>query len=206
MAAISLFDDFPLNTTVNLLPKDGEVLLYKNLFSELESKQLMERLLKKIDWRQDNITLFGRTVVQPRLTAWYGVLDKPYTYSGLTMKPQPWTEDLLFIKDKIEPIAGVRYTSVLLNLYRNGQDSMGWHSDDEPELGKKPTISSVSFGAERIFKLKHKKEKSLSQSVLLTNGSHLLMKGETQHYWMHAIPKTRKPMQPRINLTFRVIS
>ena len=206
MTAISIFDDFSSNFPVNVLPHDGEAMLYANSFNELESKQLMNGLLKNINWRQDNIKLFGRMVAQPRLTAWYGDLNKPYTYSGLTMQPKVWTEELLFIKSKIEPVAGVRYTSVLLNLYRNGQDSMGWHSDNEPELGRNPVISSVSFGAERMFKFKHLRDKSLNKSVLLTNGSHLLMKGETQHYWAHAIPKTKKPMQPRINLTFRVIS
>jgi len=205
MTALSLFGDSFSAVPVNKLPCDGEVYLLDKTFDFEESNNLLEALLAKIAWRQDCITLFGRSVPQPRLTAWYGDLDKPYTYSGLTMQPNAWTKELLLIKDRIEPIAGVYYTSVLLNLYRTGLDSMGWHSDDEPELGKNPTISSVSFGGERVFKLKHKKNKTLSQSILLTHGSHLLMKGQTQHHWLHAIPKTQKPISPRINLTFRVI-
>jgi alkylated DNA repair dioxygenase AlkB len=121
------------------------------------------------------------------------------------MKPTAWLPELLEIKKKIETVAQVDFTTVLLNLYRNGQDSMGWHSDDEKELGLNPLIVSVSFGATRIFKLQHNNDKSLRQSLELTDGNLLVMQGQTQHFWKHAIPKTSKITEPRINLTFRII-
>lgn len=187
------------------MPQDGEVFYLSDFFTIEESKQFYSALLQKIDWQQDKIKIFGKTHDVPRLTALYGNADKPYTYSGITMKPTAWLPELLEIKNKIEKIVMANFTTVLLNLYRNGQDSMGWHSDDEKELGLNPVIVSVSFGANRMFKLQHKSDKHLKQSIELTNGSLLLMQGQTQHYWKHAIPKTSKIGEPRINLTFRVI-
>lgn len=189
----------------NCLPKDGEVFYISDFFTKKESENFFETLLKNIEWQQDKIKLFGKTHDVPRLTALYGNANKHYTYSGITMQPKAWLPELLEIKKKIETVARVDFTTVLLNLYRNGQDSMGWHSDDEKELGLNPVIVSVSLGASRIFKLQHKNDKHLKQSIELTNGSLLLMQGQTQHYWKHAVPKTSKIVEPRINLTFRII-
>jgi len=131
---------------------------------------------------------------------------KPYTYSGTKMEPYPWTPTLLFIKEKIEKKTNINFTSVLLNLYRNGKDSVGWHKDDENELGENPPIGSVSFGETRPFQIRHKFRKELKKvEIPLTHGSFLLMAGPMQHFWEHQIPKTAKNIQPRINLTFRII-
>ena len=149
--------------------------------------------------------MFGKPVLIPRLSAWYGNEGASYTYSGLTLQPNAWTDELLSIKQKIETISGATFNSVLLNFYRHGQDSMGWHADDEPELGKMPTIASLSLGAERRFLLRAKNNHHQKHEIPLNNGSLLVMSGNTQHYWQHAIPKTRLPTKPRINLTFRQI-
>ncbi len=193
------------NKYQNLLPKDGEVFYLPDFFTKEENKRYYNALLQKIEWQQDKIKLFGKTHDVPRLTALYGNADKPYTYSSITMKSTAWLPELLEIKNKIEEVVKSDFTTVLLNLYRTGKDSMGWHSDDEKELGLNPLIVSVSFGATRIFKLQHNNDKSLRQSLELTDGSLLLMQGQTQHFWKHAIPKTSKITEPRINLTFRVI-
>ncbi|NJP09044.1 MAG: alpha-ketoglutarate-dependent dioxygenase AlkB [Leptolyngbyaceae cyanobacterium RU_5_1] len=185
---------------------DGDILIYKNLFSSTESSTFFTNLLNDVNWQQDYIKLYGKSIPLPRLTAWYGDGDKSYTYSGIKMKPKSWTPTLLEIKSRIEKLAEMRFNSVLLNLYRNGKDSVAWHSDDELELGQNPPIGSVSFGGSRRFSLRHKHRKDLKIiDIDLTNGSFLLMKGATQHYWQHQIPKTAKIVQPRINLTFRVI-
>jgi alkylated DNA repair dioxygenase AlkB len=190
----------------NLEMPDAEVRLYPGLFGVEESDRLYQELNQTILWQQDQIKIFGKTVPLPRLTAWYGEPGKSYTYSGIQMTPYEWTRSLVEIKSRIEPLAGVEFNSVLLNLYRTGQDSVAWHSDDEPELGENPVIGSVSFGGTRRFALKHKYRKELSKvEVDLTHGSFLLMAGSTQHFWQHQIAKTTKKVQPRINLTFRVI-
>jgi len=160
-------------------------------------------LTREIGWQEAEITMFGKQMKIPRLQAWYG--DKNYAYSGIQLTPLPLTETLMSIKERIEPLSGVVYNSVLLNLYRDGNDSMGWHSDDEPELGEQPTIGSVSFGQARKFHLRHKTKKLPSVKFELGSGSFLLMKDEIQTHWQHQIPKIKKPMEPRINLTFRVI-
>lgn len=186
---------------------DADVVFYEHLFNLEDSDRLYAELEQTIQWRQDQITVFGKTVPLPRLTAWYGEPEKSYTYSGIEMHPEPWTCTLLEIKSRIEEIAGVKFNSVLLNKYRTGQDRVGWHSDDEPELGQNPVIGSVSFGETRRFVFKHKYKKELNKpAIALTHGSFLLMKGRTQHFWQHQIPKTTKVMKPRINLTFRVIT
>jgi alkylated DNA repair dioxygenase AlkB len=188
----------------NILPKDGEVLFFPNFFNKAESDRLFKSLIDNILWQQDQIKFYGKMIDLPRLTAWYGDNDKPYTYSGIPMKPHSWTPDLLEIKNKIEKEAKVNFTSVLLNLYRDGKDSVAWHCDDEPELGSNPVIGSVSFGATRTFKFRHLQDKTVVK-VELTHGSFVLMQGETQHKWEHEIPKTSKILTPRVNLTFRVI-
>lgn len=202
----SLFDnpDTIKLTGNNILPKDGEVLFFPNYFNKADSDRLFKSLTDKILWQQDQIKFFGKMIDLPRLTAWYGENDLPYTYSGIPMKPHSWTPDLLEIKNKIEKEAKVNFSSVLLNLYRDGKDSVAWHCDDEKELGINPVIGSVSFGATRTFKFRHLQDK-IVEKVELTHGSFVLMQGETQHKWEHEIPKTSKTLTPRINLTFRVI-
>lgn len=186
---------------------DGEVIFYEHFFDAQTSEKIYAELMQQTAWRQDAITLFGKTMPLPRLTAWYGDPGKSYTYSGIPMDPQPWTPTLKWIKEAIEPVCEVTFNSVLLNLYRDGNDSVAWHSDDEPELGENPVIGSVSLGAARKFAFKHKKEptKYKVQSLELTSGSLLIMRGATQHHWYHQIPKTSKKVGSRINLTFRVI-
>ena len=178
---------------------------YPNFFEVLQSEQLFTKLLNEIPWQLDNITIFGKTHPQPRLTALFGNEGKPYSYSNIVMQPHPWNPILMFIKTEIETICDENFTTVLLNLYRDGRDSNGWHADNEKELGRNPVIASVSFGAERSFHLKHNSIPDAKQKITLENGSLLIMKGETQHFWKHQIPKTTKPIGSRINLTFRII-
>ncbi len=189
-----------------LLPFNGEVVYNEHFFTPAESDAYFTHLVDDIAWKQEPIKMFGKSVLQPRLTAWYGNNGKSYSYSGITMQPRPFTDALLQIKQRIEPLAGVVFTSALLNYYRNGQDSMGWHRDNEKELGRNPVIGSVSFGAARRFQLRNYADKGLVKTISLTHGSFLLMRGETQHYWEHRIPKTSQPTGPRINITFRVIA
>lgn len=183
---------------------DADITLFENFFSIVESNEYLQKLLNEINWRHDKIKIFGKEIFQPRLTALYGDEGLEYTYSGLRMQPEPWNYPLSFIKNRIENIAGVAFTTCLLNLYRDGKDSMGWHQDNEKELGKNPIIASVSFGAMRNFQLKHIHQHQLGTiTIPLGHGSLLLMKGPTQHFWKHQIPKTKKPLSARINLTFR---
>ncbi|MBH8561688.1 alpha-ketoglutarate-dependent dioxygenase AlkB [Nostoc sp. CENA67] len=185
---------------------DAEITLYHSYFTVKESDEILQRLFMEVNWRQDKIKCYGKEINLPRLTAWYGDIGKNYTYSKITMNPIPWTPVLLWIKKRVEEIAQVSFNSVLLNFYRDGKDSVSWHSDDEPELGKDPIIYSVSFGGERKFQLRHKFQKKLEKIEFnLTHGSLLIMKGKTQEYWQHQIPKTTKLVMPRINLTFRII-
>lgn len=184
---------------------DAEVWYAPAFFDSQTSDLYFKQLLEQVNWKQENIKLFGKEMPMPRLTAWYG--DKGYTYSGLENKPQPWLPVLLQIKEKIQNATGHSYNSVLLNLYQNGQHSMGWHSDDEPELGPEPGIASVSFGAARRFGFRHRYNKAQKNLYLtIAHGSLLLMQGPTQHNWQHAIPKTARPTGNRINLTFRNIT
>jgi alkylated DNA repair dioxygenase AlkB len=167
---------------------------------------VMRRLIDEVPWRAEKIVVWGRTYPQPRLIAWYGDAGKNYTYSGLSLSPLPWTQALLDIKCRVEAIAGTEFNSVLVNYYRDHRDSMGLHSDDEPELGKRPILASLSLGEERTFILKHKREKALKPVRLkLASGSLLLMKGDSQRYWKHGIEKETRPCGPRVNLTFRRI-
>ena len=161
------------------------------------------RLRDEIAWEHGEVKLFGKTYKEPRLSAWYGDQQAVYTYSGKTLAPKPWTPLLLELKDKLEAQTGTAFNSVLLNLYRDGLDSMGAHSDNEPELGPEPAIASLSLGAVRRFVLRHKREHTRRHELLLAHGSLLLMSGPTQQHWKHSLPKTKGVDQPRINLTFR---
>ena len=194
-----------LTSTENIT--DGQVIIYQHFFDQKTSERFFSELLNNINWQQEKTKIFGKEVNLPRLTAWYGDTGKSYTYSGITMNPDPWSPNLLAIKEKIEETVQVSFNSVLANLYRNGQDYVSWHSDDEKELDKNPTIASVSFGATRRFLLRHRSNKNLETVDLsLGHGSLLIMKGSTQHYWKHQVPKTAKVKTARINLTFRVIN
>jgi alkylated DNA repair dioxygenase AlkB len=184
---------------------DADIILYNGFFNKIQSDRYYHALLSGIDWNQDQIKYYGKLHKLPRLTAWYGETGKPYTYSGIQMNPKHWTTELMEIKQKIESVAHVQFTSVLLNRYRIGSDSVSWHSDDEKELGTNPVIGSVTFGESRKFQLRHKTLKKVQQDIVLTHGSFLLMRGTTQHHWQHQIPKTTKKIRDRINLTFRVI-
>ncbi|MDX1300990.1 alpha-ketoglutarate-dependent dioxygenase AlkB [Photobacterium sp.] len=180
----------------------GRLYWAPHFFSAQQADEYFQHLSNELNWQQQSIRMFGRQVLQPRLQAWCG--DVQYTYSGLTMKPELWTPTLLAIKAACEQAAGVSFNSVLANLYRHGQDYMGFHQDNEKELGYQPVIASVSFGEQRRFVLKHIETKQKIEFVL-HSGSLLIMAGETQTCWLHSVPKTQKPMQPRINLTFRQI-
>ena len=184
---------------------DAEVLFYPAFFAAPEADRLLRELRDTTEWRQDTMRFFGKQVPLPRLTAWYGDPGSRYVYSGIENQPLPWTPALLEVKRAVEAPSGVVFNGVLLNRYRSGQDSMGWHSDDEPEFGEQPVIASVSFGGTRTFQLKHKKRKELKASIELTHGSLLIMRGGTQANWLHQIPKTAKPVEERLNLTFRSV-
>jgi len=186
---------------------DAEVDYFPNMFEERHATHLFDSLLNKVQWVQNKIRFYGKESLVPRLEAWYGDPGKSYSYSGIRMDPKPWIEELLEIKKAIEPIAKTRFNSVLINYYRDGQDRVAWHSDDEKELGIEPIIGSVSLGAERKFKLRHKgfDKNGRQAEIILAHGSLLVMKGPTQHFWKHEIPRTARPVGKRINLTFRVI-
>ena len=193
-------------TPIKLDLKDGEAIYYPSFFNQSESNHYFTSLLNQINWKSDDITVFGKTYPQPRLTAFYANNIKPYKYSNIVMHPNAFNAGLLNIKNKIESHLDTEFTSCLANLYRHGQDSNGWHADNEKELGDKPIIASVSFGAERVFQLKHRNNKTLKTKIILEHGSLLLMQGETQKNWLHQIPKTKKKIGKRINLTFRIIA
>lgn len=185
---------------------DGDLCLIREFFDFSQSDEFLQALRALGQWRQDTIKRGRKERQLPRLTLWFGNSGKNYSYSGIRMKPLPWNGPLLTIKQTVDAEAGVKFNSVLLNLYRNGSDSVAWHSDDEPELGKNPIIASVSLGATRRFVLKHKREKRLPKIELeLSHGSLLLMRGPTQHHWVHAVPKSKISVGPRLNLTFRII-
>jgi alkylated DNA repair dioxygenase AlkB len=195
---------FPTEKIVFNLP-NAEIEYHSNFFTTEKANLFYQKIHSETAWQHDEIMVYGKIHQQPRLTALYGNEGKPYSYSNIVMHPHKWNSLLMFIKNEVETICNENFTTVLLNLYRDGKDSNGWHSDNEKELGKNPTIASVSFGAERVFHLKHNSIKDANLKLTLENGSLLLMKGETQHFWKHQIPKTAKPIGPRINLTFRTI-
>jgi alkylated DNA repair dioxygenase AlkB len=184
----------------NLLPADGEVFLYDDAVGHLAADRLLAALMAGIDWRQEVATIMGRQVPIPRLTAWHG--EAGYVYSGIRLAPAPWTDPLLELRAVAERLAGQPFDSVLLNLYRDGRDSVSWHADDEPGLGRDPVIASISLGATRRFHLRHRRSKA-RVAVDLAHGSCLIMAGATQHHWLHQLPKTARPVGPRINLTYR---
>lgn len=190
--------------TPNLAPFDGELYLIKQFYGSPEADLLLAQLLAGLDWQEEAIFIYGRWVKVPRLMCWYGDPDAWYRYSGVNHRPMPWTPALQAIRTKVEQHCQCAFNSVLANLYRDGNDSMGCHADDEKELGLNPVIASLSLGDQRLFRLHHKKCKQ-KLDIALGHGDLLVMAGALQNYWMHSVPKTKKLKSPRINLTFRKI-
>lgn len=185
---------------------DADISYLHDFISHDESIQYLETLLTEVAWQQNEIKMFGKVVNEPRLTAWYGDHGLSYKYSGIHLVSTPWSDLLNELKSKVNAAASTEFNSALLNYYRDGQDSMGYHQDNEPELGQNPVIASLTFGAARRFQLKHITDKSIKRKdISLKSGSLLIMAGATQHYWKHQIPKTKIPIGPRLNITFRVI-
>ena len=200
----TLFDE-PIDVFELPSTPGADLTLDPHLFSPADAERLFHELHATSAWRHDTIHRYGRQMPVPRLTAWFGQRKFSYTYSGIRMDPTPWTEPMLEVKAAVEAATGVQFNSALANLYRDGQDSVAWHADDETELGPRPIIASVSFGATRPFQLRRHDDHSTRLSIPLTPGSLLVMGGATQHHWQHRIAKTAKPTAPRINLTFRQI-
>lgn len=183
---------------------DADVRYYPAFIANDVAWAYYECLLKESHWRQETLRVFGKLHLAPRLSSWVGDAGIDYSYSQMTMHPLPWTPLLLNLKARVEAVTKRSFNSVLLNYYRNGKDSNGWHSDDEPELATNPVIASLSFGAPRDFHLRHKTHAHLKYRMSLVPGSLLVMQENTQRYWQHQIPKRAKA-EPRINLTFRKI-
>lgn len=184
----------------------GQLLEYYPGFLDQErALTLLEQLRNSTPWQQQSIRMYGKVLQTPRLTAWYGDPGSNYTFSGTRFAPLPWTPELAQLRREVETFTGLPFNSVLLNYYRDGNDSVAWHSDNEPELGVQPHIASLSLGQARQFDFRHKQDHKSKHSLLLTDGSLLLMKGDLQHNWEHRIPKSTRLMVSRINLTFRMI-
>lgn len=198
---MDLFSDY----STNILSKDGEVYYFGKIFSDEISSKYLDCLLNTIDWKNDELILFGKKIITKRKVAWYGDEPYQYTYSHSTKKAIYWTKELFEIKLIIEKITNEKYNSCLLNLYHSGEEGMSWHCDDEKELVKHSSIASISFGADRKFVFKHKFN-SITKSLILENGSLLEMKGKTQEFWLHKLPPTKKSKMLRVNLTFRKIN
>lgn len=183
----------------------GEARLWPRAFGSSEASRLFDELRAGVQWQHEEILIFGQRRPVPRLVAWHGDPGASYVYSGTDHHPEPWTPVLELIRKRASALTGATFNAVLLNLYRDGRDGMGWHADDEPELGCNPVIASVSLGAERRFCLRHRCRKDLKVDLVLPHGSLLCMGGPTQHHWVHALPKTRLPVGERINLTLRQV-
>jgi len=190
---------------IDLNLPDSDISYYPNFLNPKDADAYFKLLRESVPWQQDKIKIFGKEHFQPRLTALYGNNNRPYSYSNITMQPHLFTELMSNLKKKVDEIALTDFTTCLLNLYRDGRDSNGWHADNEKELGENPVIASISLGDERYFHLKHRNVSELKHKILLQHGSLLLMKGKTQHQWLHQVPKTARKIGERINLTFRVI-
>jgi alkylated DNA repair dioxygenase AlkB len=199
-----LFDHISTDCNLNLLPKNGRVHYQTEVFDEATCKHLLSTLPDTLVWESDRLLMFGRTVITRRQVAWVGDPKCTYTYSGIQKKPQAWTPELLLIKVRLEDIAQSEFNSCLLNLYFDGDDGMGWHSDNEKELDAKAPIASFSLGARRKFAFRNKDDKTIC-SLFLESGSVLTMHSPTQQYWQHSLLKTKTVTAPRINLTFRKI-
>lgn len=188
----------------NLLPKDGTVNYYGRILSPQQANEYFNLLLANIEWKNDEAVVYGKHIQTKRKVAWYGDRNFEYTYSNVTKQALPWTKELLALKTLAEEKSGEKFNSCLLNLYHNGDEGMAWHSDAEKDLKKNGAIGSLSLGAERKFAFKHKTSKEMV-SLILENGSLLVMKDTTQTHWLHRLPPTKSVNKARINLTFRMI-
>jgi len=193
-----------LDKSENILPFDGEVYYIKDFLPKDQLQGYFDKLYNEIYWKNDEVRLFGKKISTSRKTAWYGDNGSTYTYSKVSRTALPWTNTLSDLRNNIEDTIGETFNACLLNLYHNGLEGVGWHSDDEKELGREPVIASLSLGAERKFVFKHKRN-SEKVEILLASGSLLIMKGTCQQHWVHSLPKSKKVLHPRINLTFRTI-
>ena len=192
-------------SSTELLPGDGSAVLWPSFIAPSESERLLRALVEEVPWAPWSISMFGRQIAEPRLSAWVGDPGTEYTYSGRTRTPMPWTPALAAVRRMCSQQTGVEFNAVLANLYRDGRDSMGWHSDDEPENGTDPTIASVSLGAARNFDLRHRGT-GQTVRVRLTSGSLLVMSGPCQTHWMHRVTKSARVDGARVNLTFRLVN
>jgi alkylated DNA repair dioxygenase AlkB len=200
----SLFEFKHSDSTINLLPRDGSAQYLPEVLGDVHAANLMDQLQRSLAWESDQLILFGKKITTRRKVAWVGDSDCSYTYSGVKKSPQAWTPELLSIKQEMEELAQSEFNSCLLNLYHDGDDGMGWHSDDEKELDASAPIASLSLGAQRKFAFRHKENKT-TIPVYLENASVLIMRSPTQKFWQHALLKSKKVSTSRINLTFRKI-
>jgi alkylated DNA repair dioxygenase AlkB len=196
----------PTAEPLSLLPYQGEALFFPGFLAQTEADRLFRFLLDHISWQQQSIRIFGRSVMQPRLTASFADEGVSYVYSGIALASETWNPELADLKRRIEKATGCTFNTALLNLYRDGNDSMGWHRDNERELGPEPVVASLSLGATRRFLLREYHNKSNRIAVELSHGSLLLMRGECQEYWEHSVPKTKSVTEERINITFRQVT
>ena len=194
------------DTSLRRVPLDGADVCYcASAFSEERADALLAALVREVPWERHRLRLFGREVDAPRLSCWIGDADAVYVYSRTRFEPRAWTPALASIREDLLTRFDLRFNSVLANLYREGRDSMGWHSDDEPELGPEPTIASLSFGAVRRFRFRSRATRRIAGTIELAHGSLLVMRGATQRFYQHDLPKTSAGIGPRVNLTFRAI-
>ena len=200
---MELFENI-VDSTRNLLPQDGTVNYYGKILNQKEANDFYKTLLETIEWKNDEAVIFGKKIITKRKVAWYGDENFEYTYSNSTKNAIPWTEELLALKKMTEEKMGEIFNSCLLNLYHDGSEGMAYHSDAEKDLKKNGAIASLSFGAERKFLFKHKFNQEKIE-IFLEHGSLLMMKDQTQSFWLHRLPPTKKVFVPRINLTFRMI-
>lgn len=194
-----------LNTKTSIPINNAVLDYYDSWLDHTKASQLLDMCKRQLQWSQPAIRMFGKNHLMPRLTAWYGDSHCQYRYSGQTFDPIPWAPCLIELREKLLTDLGLNFNSVLANWYRNGQDSMSWHSDNEPELGLDPTIASISLGVTRDFRLRRRDDHSVTMALPLNHGSLLIMRGTTQAYWQHQIAKSRKIHCDRVNLTFRLI-
>ena len=186
---------------------DSQLFWFPNWLGPAQSQAYFQALQRRVAWEQTAINIAGKLIPIPRLNAWYGDPGASYRYSGVDFQPLPWLRPLNLLRLRLQRLTGMTFNSALINLYRSGRDSVGWHADDEPELGQDPVIASISLGGTRRFVLKHKRDQSIPPKELaLVNGSLLIMAGRTQHSWRHCVPKTARDVTPRINITFRQVT
>ena len=198
------FEDAASGNAGEILPHDGSARLVADFLSRAEADEIMAKLMDEVPWAGHQLVLFGKKMIEPRLSAWIGDDGASYAYSGIERRPTAWTPTLADLRARCEDATSSPFNSVLANLYRDGDDSMGWHADDEPELGSEPVIASLSFGAERRFDFKHRVSGE-TVSVVLPHGSLLVMSGASQAGWKHRIARTKAVTTPRINLTYRFV-